>query len=72
MAVASHDARLGECLQALGYPPSVVDQARRGHWSDFKTELATPKMDLVAMLRRDAFDGHEALVRRVMDGEFDG
>lgn len=69
MAVDLHDAALGEALGAVGYPPSVVAQARRGHWSDFKTHLATPKMDLVAMLRAD---GHEDLAQRVATGEFDG
>ena len=69
MSVAPHDAQLGAALQKVGYPPSVVDQARRGHWSDFKTPLATPKIDLVEMLRRD---GHDLLAQRVIDGEFDG
>lgn len=67
--VEPHDAALGRALEEAGYPPSTVDQARRGHWSDFKTELALPKMELVAMLRRD---GHEAVAQRVIAGEFDG
>jgi hypothetical protein len=67
--VAAHDAALGRALAEVGYPPSVVNQARRGYWSDFKTELATPKMDLAAML---ATDGHMELRQRVINGEFDG
>lgn len=67
--IAPHDAKLGRELEAAGYPPSTVALARRGHWSDFKTPLATPKIDLVAMLR---FDGHDKLAERVVAGEFDG
>jgi hypothetical protein len=69
MAVDDHDRRLGEALEEADYPPSVVAKARAGHWSDFKTELALPKMDLADMLHRD---GHLDLRRRVMEGEFDG
>lgn len=69
MSVDPHDAALGRALAEAGYPPSVVDQARRGHWSDFKTELALPKVELVGMLRRD---GHEQLAQRVIHEEFDG
>lgn len=63
------DARLGEALTEAGYPPSVVAKARTGYWSDFRTSLATPKMDLVAMLE---MDGHDALAARVRAGDFDG
>jgi len=69
MSVDDHDRRLGEALAEAGYPQSTVDKARAGHWSDFKTELATPKIDLVGMLRRD---GHDQLARRVEAGDFDG
>lgn len=69
MAVAAHNAKLGRVLEGVGYPRSIVQQARAGRWSDFDTSLATPKMDLVEMLRTD---GHEDLAKRVMDGEFDG
>lgn len=64
-----HDAKLGEALAEVGYPASVVERARAGEWSDFKTQRATPKMDLAAML---ATDGHMALRARVIAGEFDG
>lgn len=69
MAVHAYNARLGRALEEAGYPPSTVKQARAGRWSDFSSPLATPKMDLVEMLRTD---GHEDLAKRVMDGEFDG
>lgn len=67
--IDGHDAALGCALKNAGYPPSVVDQARRGQWSDFKSPLALPKMELVSMLR---IDGHEQLAQRVICGEFDG
>jgi hypothetical protein len=67
--IDSHNARLGEALAGVRYPPSVVDKARSGYWSDFKTPIAFPKMDLAAMLARD---GHDDLRQRVISGEFDG
>jgi hypothetical protein len=67
--VDGHDQRLAEALKEAGYPESVIDRAKMGEWSDFKTELVAPKMDLVAMLHRD---GHDDLAERVKTGEFDG
>jgi hypothetical protein len=67
--VAGHDARLGAALKEVGYPKSVVEMARRGHWSDFKSPLGLPKMELVGMLDTD---GHTELSKRVREGEFDG
>lgn len=61
--------RLAAALDAVGYPPSTVEMARNGHWSDFASPLAMPKMALNAMLMGD---GHEELAQRVRDGEFDG
>lgn len=69
MATDDHDRRLAAELEQLGYPASILDKAREGHWSDFKSPLALPKMELASMLHRD---GHEPLRRRVMNGEFDG
>lgn len=67
--VNDHDRRLAEALDRAGYPPSIVDKARQGHWSDFKTPLAFPKLELVTFLERD---GHRDLADRVKQGEFDG
>lgn len=67
--VDPHDAKLGEALAEVGYPQSIVDQARRGYWSDFKSPLALPKMELAGMLE---CDGHIELRKRVIAGEFDG
>lgn len=69
MSADQHDHLLAEALKEAGYPESVCAKARAGHWSDFKTELAFPKMDLCEMLHAD---GHDDLRRRVMDGDFDG
>lgn len=69
MATADHNRRLAEALSVEGYPRSVVDMARRGHWSDFESPLDLPKIELVAMLRTD---GHHDLAERVVQGEFDG
>lgn len=63
------DVRLAEALGQAGYPANIIAQARRGHWSDFRTELALPKLELVEMLQADK---HTALARRVIEGEFDG
>lgn len=69
MATMDHNRRLAEALEKVGYPPSAVKAARRGHWSDFGSSLPLPKMELVEML---TVDGHEELAERVKKGEFDG
>lgn len=73
--VDDHDRRLGEALREAGFPQETVNRARQGHWSDFKTPLDAPKMELVEMLKRHRDTGNEAageLIPRVMAGEFDG
>ena len=69
IVVDDHDRRLAEALAVAGYPRSVIDMARKGHWSDFKSPLAVPKMELVKMLR---LDNQGELAKRVEAGEFDG
>lgn len=69
MSVRAVDAKLADALQEAGYPTSTISQARRGHWSDFKSPLDAPKMELVEMLRED---GHDDLADRAQAGEFDG
>lgn len=69
MAVLPHNAKLAAALSEVGYPRSVIDMARRGHWSDFDSPLALPKMELVKMLETD---GHRELAKRAAEGEFDG
>lgn len=73
--VDDHDRRLGEAMAEIGLPEETVNRARRGHWSDFKSPLDGPKIELVEMLRRHRDQGNyeaEALAQRVMRGEFDG
>lgn len=62
------DERLAEALKEVGYDEKIQNLARQGHWSDFKTRLAAPKMDLAQMLFDD---NHLDLRKRVIDGEFD-
>lgn len=73
--VDDHDRRLGEALEAAGFPEETVNRARKGHWSDFKSPLPGPKLELVEMLNRHGEQGNLAaldLIPRVMQGEFDG
>jgi hypothetical protein len=61
--------RLATALEAAGAPPGMVDRARAGYYDDFKSELATPCIQLVADLRAAGLD---ELAARAIDGEFDG
>ncbi len=67
--VDAHDARLAQALEDAGYGPSAVARAREGYWSDFKSTLAFPKVNLVGMLQDD---DELDLAKRVVAGEFDG
>lgn len=73
--VDDHDRRLGEALRDAGFPQGTIDKARKGLWSDFKSPLDAPKMELVAMLERHRQSGNAKagdLIERVKTGEFDG
>jgi len=73
--VDDHDFRLGEAFREIGLPEDTIRRAQKGHWSDFKSPLDGPKLELVEMLRRkggEGVDGAGALAQRVMTGEFDG
>lgn len=73
--VDDHDARLGEALREADFPQETIDRARKGHWSDFKSRLEAPKLELVEMLERHVRQGNEkasAVIKRVVQGEFDG
>jgi hypothetical protein len=62
-------------LKEAGFPQETVNRARRGHWSDFKSPLDGPKLELVEMLDRHGKQGNQAahdLIPRVIRGEFDG
>lgn len=55
--------------------PGLAARAETGMYSDFATDLPFPKMQLVEDLRASGEYQSvdvEPLVRRIMDGEFDG
>jgi hypothetical protein len=65
---------LAPALRELGFA-GMAARAELGVYSDFETELAFPKMTLVEDLHASGQFNNvdvEPLVRRVMDGEFDG
>jgi hypothetical protein len=70
--VDEHDRRLGEAMEKAGFSVETVNKARQGRWSDFKSPLDAPKLELVEMLRSGRFGNQEALAQRVIAGEFDG
>lgn len=67
--VDDHDRRLAEAMELAGLPRGTINKARQGMWSDFKSPLAGPKIELVAVLERH---GADDLAKRVIQGEFDG
>lgn len=67
--VAEVDRRLATAMREAGLPDSTAERAETGLWSDFRSPLALPKMELVAVLERH---GADDLVNRVKKGEFDG
>jgi hypothetical protein len=70
--VDDHDRRLGEAMEEAGFPEEIVNKARQGRWSDFKSPLDAPKLSLVELIRSGRFGDQEPLAQRVMEGEFDG
>jgi hypothetical protein len=63
--------RLAQALEMLNVLclKGMIVKARAGHYDDYKSELATPLVQLVRDLR--AAD-QEDMAQRVIDGEFDG
>lgn len=59
--------KLAQALHAEGLF-DMEKKAREGYYDDYKSPLATPKMQLVADLNRE---GREKLAYRAMNGEFD-
>lgn len=57
------------CTAVKVNPPGRGEPCTHHAMEDFKSPLATPKMELNYMLRED---GHEELADRVVEGEFDG
>jgi len=60
--------KLAKELDALGLK-NMAAKARVGYYSDFENTIAFPKVQLVNDLQ---VVGQNDLVRRVIDGEFDG
>lgn len=60
--------RLACALEQGRAPKAMVTAARAGCYDDFRSESATPIMDLVRDLRAAKL---EAMAQRAMDGEFD-
>lgn len=63
------EVRLADAMFGAGLNSAVVKSALGGLWSDYKSPIAQPKLDLVKMLREG---GHDDLAVRVENGEFDG
>jgi hypothetical protein len=59
-------------MAEAGCPQETINQARKGRWSDFKSPLDAPKLELVDLLRSGRFGDQEPLAQRVIAGEFDG
>jgi hypothetical protein len=69
VGVDNHDRRLAVAMAVAGYPIATLEKALRGHWSDFKTPLTLPKIELVKLFERD---NHMELAARAARGDFDG
>jgi hypothetical protein len=63
--------KLARELEKLGHG-NMGHAAREGHYSDFNSKLALPKVTLVSELRAIGTKGAKALAERVINGEFDG
>ena len=60
--------KLAQALEEAKAPQVMIDAARRGRYDDFKSESATPIVDLVHDLKNV---GLQDLAKRAMCGEFD-
>lgn len=61
--------RLARDLEAAGAPPAIVDEARRGFYDDYRSELAAPISQLVWDCRRL---GLLDIAKRAEQGDYDG
>lgn len=64
------DARLAAALSEAGMP-DLAKRAEAGEFNDYFGDSATPKMALVAEISSRDTNECDALVVRVMNGEFD-
>ena len=57
-----------EAMPASPHRDALIAKARAGHYSDFKSPLAAPKLQLREDLKAARFGD---LARKVMDGDYD-
>lgn len=50
---------------------AVISKAKAGHYHDFETEIATPKVQLVSDLKEIKLKLTDDIAQRVVHGEFD-
>jgi hypothetical protein len=60
--------RLARALEAAGAPQEMIARARGGFYDEFKSDLATPIVQLVQDAREAGLKG---IAERAIDGEFD-
>jgi hypothetical protein len=60
--------RLARALEAAGAPQDMINRARGGFYDDFKSDLATPIVQLVQDARKAGLEG---IAQRAIHGEFD-
>ncbi len=68
MAVVSTKERLAAALRAANAPAYMIDNAERGRYDDFESDLATPQLQLHADAQSEGLTEIAAAVER---GEFD-
>lgn len=60
--------KLALALEEINAPTEMIEAARAGRYDDFKSDSATPIVDLVRHLQKI---GAHALAREAMSGKFD-
>lgn len=60
--------KLAKALEEVHAPPLMIEQARAGHYDDYKSDLATPIVALVNDAKRN---GLYSIAERAMRGDFD-
>lgn len=63
--------RLATALRGIGLP-TLADEAARGMYDDYESEMVFPLITLVHRLGEAMTPEANALIERIKDGEFDG
>lgn len=63
--------RLADALYKIGLL-EMGNKAKAGHYDDYESDIAFPKIQLVHDLSKIKTHESEKLIQRVVDGEFDG